>query len=169
MPLLFPVYHLDGKPYLDGGCADAIPYERAFAKGCDRVAVILTRERGYQKRAEKLQRLIDVRYRRYPNFLDTMHRRADDYNASREKLFALEREGKILVLAPKDTSDFSRTERDVEKIRALWQDGYTQGCTAVPSLRDFWNGAPFSGSQTAVLESRTAGHFAPSKSDFTQI
>ena len=169
MPLLFPVYHIDGKPYLDGGCADGIPYERAFAMGCDRVAVVLTRERSYQKRVEKLQRLIDIRYRRYPHFLDTMHRRADDYNAAREKLFALEREGKVLVLAPKDTSGFSRTERNVEKIRALWQDGYTQGCTAAPALRDFWNGIAFGESPTTVSESRTAGHFGSSDSDFTQI
>ncbi|MFQ8758514.1 MAG: hypothetical protein ACLSAF_02620 [Intestinimonas sp.] len=38
MPLLFPVYHLDGMPCLDGGAADAIPYERAFEMGCDRVS-----------------------------------------------------------------------------------------------------------------------------------
>lgn len=138
IPLMFPIYHIGGRPYLDGGCADPIPYERAFAKGCDRVAVVLTREREYLRQEEKLQRYIDLRYCRYPNFLDTMHRRADSYNAAREKLFALEKEGRILVLAPKDTRGFSRTEKDVDKIRALWQDGYLQGSTAAPAFRDFW-------------------------------
>ena len=46
---MFPVYHLDGQPYLDGGCADAIPWKRAFDQGCDRVVVLLTRERSYRK------------------------------------------------------------------------------------------------------------------------
>ena len=81
MPLLFPVYHLDGMPCLDGGAADAIPYERAFEMGCDRVVVVLTRERSYRREPEKLQPFIDVRYRRYPHFCETMRRRAETYNA----------------------------------------------------------------------------------------
>ena len=30
MPLLFPIFYLDNRPYLDGGASDAIPYDRAF-------------------------------------------------------------------------------------------------------------------------------------------
>ena len=44
MPLLFPIFRIGGQPYLDGGCSDAIPYQRAFDCGCDRVVVVLTRE-----------------------------------------------------------------------------------------------------------------------------
>ena len=43
LPFLFPIYHLNGQPYLDGGIADGIPYQHAFDKGCDRVVVFLTR------------------------------------------------------------------------------------------------------------------------------
>ena len=47
MPVLFRPIRLDGGiPYLDGGCSDAIPWQRALEAGCDRVVVILTRERG---------------------------------------------------------------------------------------------------------------------------
>lgn len=42
IPLMFPVIHLDGQPYLDGGCADAIPWRHALEAGCDRVVVILS-------------------------------------------------------------------------------------------------------------------------------
>ena len=138
MPLLFPVYHLDGMPCLDGGAADAIPYERAFEMGCDRVVVVLTRERSYRREPEKLQPFIDVRYRRYPHFCETMRRRAETYNASRERLFQLEREGKVLLFAPRNTQGFSRIERDVDKIRALWQDGYEQTKARAGEVRLFW-------------------------------
>ena len=138
MPLLFPVYHLDGMPCLDGGAADAIPYERAFEMGCDRVVVVLTRERSYRREPEKLQPFIDVRYRRYPHFCETMRRRAETYNASREHLFQLEREGKVLLFAPQNTQGFSRIERDVDKIRALWQDGYEQTKARAGEVRSFW-------------------------------
>lgn len=138
MPLLFPIYRLDGMPCLDGGSSDGIPYERAFEKGCDRVVVVLTRERSYRREPEKLQRLIDLRYHRYPNFCETMRRRAETYNKSREKLFQLEREGKVLLLAPENTKGFSRIERDGEKIRALWQDGYEKGKARAEEIRQFW-------------------------------
>ena len=139
MPLLFPIFHIDGQPYLDGGCADAIPYQRAFDCGCDRV-VVLTRERDYVRRPEKVEGLIHGHYRNYPNFIDTMRRRADQYNQCRERLFRLEREGRVLVLAPASTAGFSRTEKDVAKIRALWQDGYFDGRRAAPAVREFWGG-----------------------------
>jgi len=138
MPVLFPIFHLDGQPYLDGGCSDPIPYQRAFDQGCDRVVVVLTRERDYVRGEEKIEKLIDRRYRHYPRFLDTMHHRADQYNDCRRRLFELEQEGRVLVLAPATTEGFSRTEKDLQKIRALWQDGYFTGRSAVPAVRAFW-------------------------------
>ena len=137
MPLLFPIYDLDGLKCLDGGAADAIPFRRAFEQGCDRVVVVLTRERSYRRQPEKLQPLIDLRYRKYPHFCETMRRRADAYNAGREALFRLEREGKALLLAPEDTRGFSRIERDVDKIRALWQSGYDQATARMEEIRAF--------------------------------
>ena len=138
MPLLFPIYRLDGMPCLDGGSSDGIPWRRAFDMGCDRVVVVLTRERSYRRQPERLQRLIDLRYRRYPKFCETMRARAERYNACREALFRLEREGKVLLLAPKSTQGFSRVERDLGKIRALWQDGYDQGLARGGEIAAFW-------------------------------
>lgn len=138
MPLLFPIFRLNGRPYLDGGAADAIPYQRAFDMGCDRVVVILTRERDYLRRPEKLQPLIDLRYHRYPRFCRTMRERADTYNESRRRLFRLEREGKVLLLAPDTTAGFSRIERDVGKIKKLWRNGYEKALDRQAEIRAFW-------------------------------
>ncbi|MEG0755914.1 MAG: patatin family protein [Oscillospiraceae bacterium] len=137
LPFLFPIYDLDGQPYLDGGAADAIPYQRAFDRGCDKAVVILTRERSYRRKPEQLQPLLDRWYRKYPKFCDTMRRRADAYNESRERLFALEQEGKVLLLAPHSTAGFTRTEKDLHKIRALWKDGYDQTLENEIALRAF--------------------------------
>ena len=139
IPLMFPVYHLDGQPYLDGGCADPIPWRRAFEAGCDRVVVILTRERSYRKEPEKTMSVLRRAFRQYPAFLETMARRADRYNESREALLTLEREGRVLVLAPETTAGFSRTERDLEKIRRLWQAGYFTGLDAADRVRRLWS------------------------------
>ena len=140
LPFLFPVFHIQGRPCMDGGAADAIPYERAFAKGCDRVIVVLTREREYVRRPEKLQPLIDLAYRKYPKFCDTMRRRADAYNEAWQKLFRLEREGRALVFTPTSTEGFHRTERDVDKIKALWKDGWDQGLARLDEAEAFLKG-----------------------------
>ncbi len=188
LPFLFPVFDIQGKPCMDGGAADAIPYERALERGCERVIVVLTRERSYVRRPEKLQPLIDAAYRKYPRFCDTMRRRADErgcervivvltrersyvrrpeklqplidaayrkyprfcdtmrrradtYNASRERLFQLEREGRALLFAPHSTEGFHRTEKDVEKIRALWKDGYDEGMERLDEVQAFLSGS----------------------------
>ncbi|MPN59143.1 hypothetical protein SDC9_206863 [bioreactor metagenome] len=107
--------------------------------GCDRVVVILTRERDYLRRPEKLQPLIDLRYHRYPRFCRTMRERADTYNESRRRLFRLEREGKVLLLAPDTTAGFSRIERDVGKIKKLWRDGYEKALDRQEEIRAFWS------------------------------
>ena len=140
LPFLFPVYTIQGRPYMDGGASDAIPFERAFAKGCDRLIIVLTRERGYVRRPEKLQHLIDLAYHKYPGFCEAMRHRADTYNRVRGQLFQLEREGKVLLFAPKSTVGFHRTERDIDKIKALWQDGYDQGIARLDEAETFLKG-----------------------------
>ena len=136
---MFPIYHLNGQPYLDGGCSDAIPWKRAFEAGCDRVVVLLTRERSYVKEPEKLMPVLRKLYPQYPAFLDALATRAERYNQCRKELFRLEQEGNVLVLAPEDTTNFSRTERDLAKIRTLWQGGYFAGRRRMEEIRAFWS------------------------------
>ena len=137
LPLMFPIYHLNGQPYLDGGVADSIPYERAFQQGCDRVVVVLSKTRSYVRRPEKLQPVIERTYQEYPNFCRAMARRAEQYNTCRERLFQLEREGRVLVLAPVSTHKVSRIERDTKKLRMLWGDGYQQAVDRMDEIRAF--------------------------------
>jgi len=139
IPMMFPVIKIDGQPYLDGGCADAIPWKRALDEGCDRVVVILTRERDYRKKADASIRAFEQTFRKYPAFVETLRKRAERYNASREELFALEEEGKILVIAPEDTLGCRRRERDLEILRALWQSGYFAGRNSAHRIRSFWS------------------------------
>ena len=138
IPLMFPVIEVDGQPYLDGGCADPIPWKRAFEVGCARVVVILTRERDYRKDSDGSFRMVNSTFRKSPEFVEAMRTRAERYNASREELFALEREGKVLVIAPEDTLGCSRTEKDLEVLRGLWQTGYFAGRRCSEDIRALW-------------------------------
>ena len=139
MPLLFPIFEIDGQPYLDGGIGDAIPWQRALDR-CDRVIVVLTRPRSYRRRPDRMMKLIRKRYRDYPNFVAAMENRAEAYNRDREELFQAEREGKLLVIAPESTLGVARTERDTEKLRLLWAEGYQAAVDRMEEIRDYLPG-----------------------------
>lgn len=139
MPLLFPVFEINGQPYLDGGIGDAIPWQRALNK-CDRVIVVLTRPRHYRRKPDHMMKLIRKRYRGYPAFIGAMEGRAEVYNRDREALFQAEREGKLLVIAPESTLGVARTERDTEKLRLLWAAGYQGAMDRMEDIRDFLRG-----------------------------
>ena len=138
IPFMFPAIEVNGQFYYDGGCSDPIPWKRAFDAGCDRVVVVLTRERNYRKGPDKTFRALEASLRKYPAFLDTMRNRAEQYNACRDELFSLEKEGKVIVIAPEDTLGCSRTEKDTEILRALWQTGYFSGRRYSDQVRAFW-------------------------------
>ena len=139
MPLLFPIFEIDGQPYLDGGIGDSIPWRRGLEK-CDRVIVVLTRPRSYRRRPERMMKLIRKRYRDYPKFVAAMEHRAEVYNRDRAAMFQAEREGKLLVIAPRSTLGVARTERNTEKLRLLWAEGYQTAVDRMVEIRDYLRG-----------------------------
>ena len=137
LPMLFPIIEVDGVRCMDGGVTDPIPFRRVLDGGCDKVIVVATRERAYEKKQEKVLSAAAHHYRKDPNFVEALKRRAEVYNRQREELFALEKRGDVFVFLPYNTEGFSRTEKNVEKIRALWQSGVDQVHAREQALRDY--------------------------------
>lgn len=125
MPLLAPMVMVEGEPCLDGGCSVSIPYRRALDEGYDKVVVVTTREHGFRKPqvARPLARAYARHYRKYPalvqNLLDTPRR----YAGELDELERLEAGGKVFVIRPPRPVTVSRTEKDVEKLQALYDEG----------------------------------------------
>ena len=138
LPVLFPYIYMDGVPYLDGGLSDSIPYERAFADGCDRVVVVLTREAGYRKKTSSSTKTLARAYLKYPELSKDLLKRAGRYNRSLKKLEKLEKEGKIIVIRPESTQGFSRLEKDKLKIKKLYDDGYSKGNMIADRVKAFY-------------------------------
>lgn len=137
MPMLFPIIEVGGISCMDGGVTDPIPFRRVLDAGCDKVIVVATRERAYEKKQEKALSAAARMYRKYPAFVDALKRRAEVYNRQREELFQLEQQGDIFLFLPYNTEGFSRTEKNLEKIKALWQSGVDQVHARESSLRAF--------------------------------
>ncbi len=138
LPLLFQPVSLNGKLYMDGGIACPVPYARALRDGCDKLIVVLTRERGYVKNENDfLTNASAFLYRNYPKFAQTMLARGKIYNAQRHRLYELEEEGKVFLILPENTAHFSRTESDPAVLRAMYLQGCRCARTRMPELKKF--------------------------------
>lgn len=139
LPLLARMVELNGEKYLDGGVSDPVPVLRALEMGCDKVIVVLTRHRSFQKSKEHSIPLLQAKYRNYPNLIHDMKIRHEVYNDTLARIKRLERERKIFVIAPESPLDIRRAEKDKEKLR----NGYLYGCRqarrSIPSLLEYLN------------------------------
>jgi predicted patatin/cPLA2 family phospholipase len=108
---------------LDGGISDSIPLERAMSLGYDNNLVVLTRNHGYRK-PQKATKVPFFFYRKYPNVKDAIRGRNAMYNAQMELVETMEREGRVEVLRPVKPVEVGRIERDIDKLLALYQEGY---------------------------------------------
>ncbi len=137
MPALFPPVALGHSLYMDGGIADPIPSDFAFQLGCDRLLVLLTRERSYRKLHERGASLFARKMKAYPAFGKLLLHRCDLYNNAREKLFALEKQGRVMLFAPSDTKTWHRTESNPAKIKAMYDEGFHLAQESMPAIKQF--------------------------------
>ena len=123
LPFVCPIAYVDGEPMLDGGISDSIPLERAMSLGYDNNLVVLTRNHGYRK-PQKATRVPFFFYRKYPKVKETISSRNAMYNKQMELVEGMEREGRVQVLRPVKPVEVGRIERNIDKLLALYQEGY---------------------------------------------
>ena len=126
-----------GQRYLDGGIADSIPLARSIRDGNRKNVVILTRAQGYRKQPNKAMAAIRMEYRRYPHLVEALATRHTRYNEAVELVARQEAEGAAFVLRPQTPPNIGRVEKDLGKLKALYQQGYDQAKQALPALLDF--------------------------------
>lgn len=139
LPLLSKPVMVEGKPYLDGGPVDSIPFRKPITDGFKKIVVVATREKGFRKKAlgQSKIRLCKQLYKEYPSFVKAFEKSADVYNADSDLLEALENEGRIFVIRPNEAVDVSPTERDRKKLNALYQEGRRIASDRLAALRGY--------------------------------
>lgn len=148
LPAVSNMVEIDGHRYLDGGTTDSVPF--AVAMGlegarvpeghvpAERALVVLTQERAFRKThgAENLA-LRSHRYDGYPYYLEALSTRCERYNAQRDQLFKLEREGRCLVIAPEKPVEVRTNERDGARLLDLYLQGRRQAEARVAEIDEF--------------------------------
>lgn len=138
MPILMPVTTVDGERFLDGalGPNAGIALDAALDSGHERMVVVLTRERSYAKRPFRLSRLMSAYLRGMPAVADALATRWRRYNEQRERMFELEREGRLLLICP-ERMPIESGERDVAKLASVFATGDEDAKRLLPRIREF--------------------------------
>ncbi len=127
MPLLSTVVEFGGHKLLDGGIGAPIPLDKALAEGAQRIVVILTQPRGYRKKPMGMRPVYYAKYRKYPKLLQAIRMRHLVYNHTLERLWKLEAEGRVLVVAPAQALEVGRFGQDPEVLKTCYKAGYKDG------------------------------------------
>ncbi|MFC3848724.1 patatin family protein [Corynebacterium hansenii] len=130
---------IDGVRYVDGalGPSGGIPLQIAEQDGYDRFLVIMSRERSYVKPPVTRPAMMRRIFRRNPAVAEAIIARPERYNATRARLFELEREGRAVLFFP-DEMKMSNRERDLAKLSAAYGAGLAQAERDWPKWREFF-------------------------------
>lgn len=120
-------YTIDGVPYFDGALSDPVPIEKAFAEGCDRVVLILTKPAAIPRKQGKDRVLADLIQQHYPIAAQQLRLRAERYNRAVQLAKEYEKEGRMLILSPSDISGVDTLKRNRPALQRLYQMGLQDG------------------------------------------
>ena len=126
LPYVAQITEVDGVPMLDGGIVDSIPVVRAIDKGYSPNVVILTRNRGFRS-SEPDIKVPKLFYGEYPRLRVALSRRVEEYNKQLELIERMEDWGEVICIRPERPMEVDRLCRDVEKLEALYEEGFMLG------------------------------------------
>lgn len=137
LPFVAKPVELEGRKYMDGGIADSIPLRYAETLGYARNVVVLTQPEGYVKKPSSLMGLIRLKFRKYPNFIKAMERRAEMYNDTIDYIQAQEDAGNVFAIRPPEALPVGRVEHDPEKLKLAYQMGRDATIRVLDALKAF--------------------------------
>jgi predicted patatin/cPLA2 family phospholipase len=125
IPLMFPFEKINGQYYADGGLSDPIPVNKSISDGNDKNIIVLTRNDGYRKEQSKANKITYKIYKnKYPKLAKVLKDRHIKYNEQLDFCKELEESGKAIIIRPTISMDINRFERDKNKLKAIYQNGY---------------------------------------------
>lgn len=141
LPFIASSISYQGRELMDGGISDPIPINPSIYAGNQKHVVVLTRNKGYYKKAMKFKTFIRRKYKNYPQFIYAMEKRHEKYNQTLKQLRIMEQAGEVFIIQPKHPLEVSRVERDKHKLHQLYVQGYEETGELYKNLTNFIQGA----------------------------
>ena len=125
LPVVCKPYFIGGVPYYDGGVSDPVPLEKAFADGCEKAVLILTKPIETSSASSRNSAAAKILKNKYPNTSAALMKMAEKYETCVKKALELQQQGKVLIIAPDNTCGMSTLTKDKAKIDAMYRKGYS--------------------------------------------
>ncbi|MBO4712161.1 patatin family protein [bacterium] len=147
MPLVSRPVEIDGGKFLDGGTTDSIPLEYFESIGYTKNVVVLTQPRDFVKQPVSGLFLMKILLRKYPKLIEALKRRHNVYNEQKSYVFSREKAGAALVICPEKALGISRTEKNVDELERVYQEGRAVATKRLEEIKSFLRRDLLSGSR----------------------
>jgi len=127
IPYVCAVQEVDGILYYDGALSDPVPLEKAFALGCEKIVLLLSRPTGEYRSSSEDDKLAKRIEKTYPLASEALRSRADKYNNGVDLAIRETLRGRVLILSPQQTYGVDTLCKDREAMQRLYRDGYRDG------------------------------------------
>ena len=137
MPLAARIVEVGGHKLLDGGISDSIPLKFMESRGCERNVVILTQPRDYVKKPAGAQKLIKLKYHKYPELVKSIENRHRMYNGELKYIRSAEEAGRAFVIAPPEALPIGHIEHDPEVMLEVYRIGRRIANENLEAVKEF--------------------------------
>ncbi len=137
MPMVSRAVEINGKKYLDGGIADAVPLKYFENIGFEKNVVILTRPISCVKKKGHFGWMMKILLRKYPAVYEGMKNRHKMYTETMEYINSKEKTGDVLVIRPEFPLNVKRTERNPENLKNAYELGRKSALNRIEEIKSF--------------------------------
>lgn len=123
-------YVIAGVPYYDGALSDPVPVQKALDCGAEKVVLVLTKPAAVPRQVGSDAKVAKRIEKSYPEAAKNLRDRTRRYNEGVALALRLQKEGKALVVSPKDTFGVTTLTKDKESLDRLYREGY-EDATAI--------------------------------------
>lgn len=124
IPFVCHPYAVGETLYYDGALGDPVPIEKAFACGCEKVVLILTKPKDMIREPGKDVKFAKMIQRKYPASAYKLCQRAKNYNEGVAKAKEYAAQGRLLIIAPNHTCGVDTLTKERSALKQLYQKGY---------------------------------------------
>ena len=139
IPFMSRMIKINGNKYLDGGISDSIPIDKCKDLGFEKIIVVLTQPLDYRKKPiiKNKEKAVKLKFKKYPNLINTMLNRHKNYNDTIEKIIDLENKQEIFVIRPSKKIDIVLMEKNPEKLQEVYNLGVKDCKERIKELKKF--------------------------------
>ena len=117
-----------------------IPVDWAIEQNHKNILVVLTRDREYRKPeiSYTMKKVYKRVYNKYPKLVEKLLTMPERYNKLKEHINDLEKQGRIMVIAPKLPVTVSRLEKNKDKLQDLYKEGIKDAENYISRIIEIW-------------------------------